>query len=121
MTNIEDVPAEDEPRTYRSKRYGSKVLVASAGSMMHFLIALVLMFVVLLFAGDLPNRYPVPVVDAVAFSGESEADADPGPAAAAGIVAGDVVRQVDGVEIETWDELVDTGAASPGETGAVVV
>ena len=52
MTNLEEVAPEDEPRAYRSKGYGPKVLVASAGSPMHFALALVLMFGVLVFAGN---------------------------------------------------------------------
>ena len=44
MTNLEDVPPEDEPRAYRSKGYFSRVGVAFAGPAVHFAIALVLMF-----------------------------------------------------------------------------
>ncbi len=46
MSNIEtDVPPEDEPRTYRQQSYPKRVLVASAGSIMHVLQAFVLLFV----------------------------------------------------------------------------
>src|SRR5581483_5556965 len=37
MTNIEEVDPEDEPRTYRQKPFHSRLLVAVAGSAMHFL------------------------------------------------------------------------------------
>ena len=56
MTNLEEVEPEDEPRAYRNKRTGPKVLVAAAGPAVHFLIALVLMFAVLFFAGDYRSR-----------------------------------------------------------------
>lgn len=120
MTNIEDVPPEDEPRAYRSKGYGAKLLVASAGSAMHFLIAGVLMFTVLLFAGDLPGQYPIPRVAEVSFETD-DGDVVSGPAAEAGIRAGDVVLSVDGVAVASWDDLVDTIAARPGETVPFVV
>jgi membrane-associated protease RseP (regulator of RpoE activity) len=119
MTNLEEVAPHDEPRTYRSKGYGAKLLVASAGSAMHFLVAGVLMFTVLLFAGDLPGQYPVPTVAEVA---RTEVDGETvGPAADAGIRAGDVVRSVDGVAVETWRDMVDAIAARPGETVPFVV
>ena len=53
MTNLEEVDPEDEPRAYRSKRFLPKLGVALAGSTMHFLIALVLIFVVLVGVGRL--------------------------------------------------------------------
>lgn len=119
MTNLEDVPPEDEPRTYRSKEYGPKVLVASAGSAMHFLIAGVLMFVVLLFAGDLPNQRPVPVVDSVETV--SDGRGINSPAAVAGIRSGDVIRSVDGVQVDSWEQAVDAISDRPGETVPFVV
>ena len=42
MTNLEEVDPEDEPRTYRQQSYPRRVLVASAGSLMHFAMALLL-------------------------------------------------------------------------------
>jgi membrane-associated protease RseP (regulator of RpoE activity) len=118
MTNLDEVPPEDEPRAYRSKRYWPKFRVAVAGSAMHFLIALVLMFVVLAFAGDLPNQKLVPVVHDVAVQAEGEPMP---PAAAAGMEAGDRIVEVDGVPIRTWDDVTDTVSARPGETVPFVV
>jgi membrane-associated protease RseP (regulator of RpoE activity) len=94
MTNLEDIPPEDEPRTYRSKSYGAKVLVASAGSLMHFFIAFVLMFAVLAIGGDVGNRQVTTTLDAVS-----------GGAQAAGIRAGDKIVEVDGVPIDEWTDV----------------
>jgi membrane-associated protease RseP (regulator of RpoE activity) len=44
MSNLEDVPPEDEARTYRDQSYPKRLAVVVAGSVMHFLIALVLLF-----------------------------------------------------------------------------
>jgi RIP metalloprotease RseP len=49
MHNLEEVPPEDEPRTYRQASYPRRMAVALAGSTMHFLLALVVLTVV--FAG----------------------------------------------------------------------
>src|SRR4029079_16151502 len=40
MNNLEDVDPADEASTFRAKGYWSRVLVASAGVMMNFLLAL---------------------------------------------------------------------------------
>ena len=49
MNNLDDVPPEDEARTYRQQSYPRRMLVITAGSLMHLLIAIVLLFTV--FAG----------------------------------------------------------------------
>ena len=52
MTNLEEVAPEEEERTYRSKPWHQRVLVAFAGPATNLMIAVVLMFTVLFFAGD---------------------------------------------------------------------
>ena len=42
FTSTEEVPEEDEPRAYRQQPFHQRIIVASAGSAMHFLIAFVL-------------------------------------------------------------------------------
>ncbi len=119
MTNLEDVPPADEPRTYRAKHYGPKLLVASAGSLMHFLIAGALMFTVLFFAGDLRNDFAVPVVDEVATDIVNGVPV--GPAAAAGILAGDEVVEVAGEPVGDWEDLVRVVSERPDQTVDFVV
>ena len=96
MTNLEEVPPEDEPRAYRSKDYGPKVLVASAGSLMHFALALILMFGVLVFAG---NYHDASYTKKLSFI-------EPGsPADKAGLQKGDVLVSVDGEPLDRWEDL----------------
>ncbi len=52
MHNLEEVAPEDEGRTYRQKSFGRRLSVAVAGSTMHFLLALVLIFVALVAVGQ---------------------------------------------------------------------
>ena len=42
FTSTEEVAPEDEPRAYRQQPFHQRIIVASAGSAMHFLIAFVL-------------------------------------------------------------------------------
>ena len=51
MTWTEEIPEAEEARTYRSASYPQKVLFASAGSLMHVVMALVLAWAALTFVG----------------------------------------------------------------------
>jgi membrane-associated protease RseP (regulator of RpoE activity) len=86
MNNMDEVEAGDEDRTYRSKSYPKRLLVISAGSIMHMLIAIVLLFVVYVADGEIVER------DGAEIGIVEEA----GPAAAAGVRPGDVVMAIDG-------------------------
>ena len=46
MNNLDEVDPEDEPRAYRNKSYPRRMLVITAGSIMHILIAIALIFAV---------------------------------------------------------------------------
>src|SRR5690348_110559 len=51
MHNLDDVPPEDESRTYRQQSYPKRMAVALAGSGMHFLQAIVAIFLVFTIFG----------------------------------------------------------------------
>jgi membrane-associated protease RseP (regulator of RpoE activity) len=89
MTNLEEVDPSDEGRLYRDKPFHARLLVAVAGSAMHFLMAFVLLIALVTLVG-VPNNNQVQVQGVSALGGK------PGPAAAGGILAGDVVLSVDG-------------------------
>jgi membrane-associated protease RseP (regulator of RpoE activity) len=89
MTNLEEVDPADEGRLYRDKPFHSRLLVAVAGSAVHFLLAFVLLWVLLTFVG-VPNSGQVQIQGLNPVGGRTS------PAAAGGIRAGDVVVSVDG-------------------------
>jgi membrane-associated protease RseP (regulator of RpoE activity) len=97
MSNLEtDIDPADEDRTYRSAPFHSRLAMASAGSLMHFAIALVLLFVSLVTVGrpKTPDAWKVGTVQA-------------GSAASAmGIAEGDRVVAVNGVTYATYSDLV---------------
>src|SRR5262249_11049919 len=108
MNNLEEVPPEDEPRTYRQKGYWSRLAVA--GSAMPFLLAIVLLVAALgLFGVQQPSAWKI--------SGVS----DDSPALAAGLHSGDRVLSVDGTQIATFAALTDQIRARPGQTVSLVV
>jgi membrane-associated protease RseP (regulator of RpoE activity) len=89
MTNLEEVDPEDEPRTYRQQPFHARLLVAVAGSAMHFLMAFVLLFALLTLVG-VPNGNQVQIENVNSLGGR------PGPAQVAGVRPGDVVVSIDG-------------------------
>lgn len=106
MNNMDDVDPADEQRTYMSKSYPKRLLVISAGSIMHMLIAIVLLFTVYVADGETVQRdgAEIGVVE------------DVGAAATAGIQAGDVIIGIAGnrvVAAEDMSLLIRSG--EPGE------
>jgi len=113
MTNLDEVDVEDEARTYRQQSYPKRLLVASAGSLMHFLMAFVGLLALFSFLGD-------PVVEKgsweVASVLEQENLAERSAAASAGIQRGDRILFVEGRSTAAWEDLVENIRNRPNET-----
>jgi membrane-associated protease RseP (regulator of RpoE activity) len=111
MTNLEEVDPADEPRAYRNKRTGPKVLVASAGPAVHFVIALVLMLAVLFFAGDYKHERATLTL----------AQTTQG-AASAGLKPGDTIVAINGTPVSQWTQVqhLINPPAHPARAGDVV-
>jgi membrane-associated protease RseP (regulator of RpoE activity) len=92
MTNLEEVDPADEGRLYRDKPFHSRLAVAVAGSAVHFVLALVLLFALFTFVG-------VPNSSSVQIEGLNPVGGRVGPAAVGGIRPGDIVVSVDGKPI----------------------
>ncbi len=113
MSNVEPVDPAIESRTYRQKSYLRRMSVAVAGSTMHFLLALGLIFALLVTEGPLwDDAGPPPVVGSLSAEGG---------ALAAGVQPGDVIVSVDGVDIPLWDDLGPTISDLGSKTVPVVV
>ncbi len=112
MNNMDEVDPADEPRAYRTKSYPRRMLVICAGSLMHIVIAIALLFGVYSVKGQLDTTGEVGVLEVVAG----------GPAEAAGLRADDIVRSVGGVPVTSADEFVrQVQLRSPGEFVTLVV
>lgn len=77
MHNLEEVPPEDEPRTYRQASYPRRMAVALAGSTMHFVQAFVILMI-LYVAFGVPDRADFRVDRIVEGSAAAEAGMQPG-------------------------------------------
>jgi membrane-associated protease RseP (regulator of RpoE activity) len=107
MTNVDDVPAEDEPHTYRQASYARRMWVITAGSAMHAIIAVVLITVVYATSGGYAESGRVTVQRVVAGS----------PADLAGLKTDDIVLSVGGTPVAKDKEVAAalTTAHVPGD------
>jgi membrane-associated protease RseP (regulator of RpoE activity) len=112
MSNLEtDVDPADEDRTYRSAPFHSRLAMASAGSLMHFAIALVLLFASLVFVGraKTPDAWKIDKVSAASA------------AASIGLQPDDRIVGVDGVAYKDYDALVTFIRAHPNTAVTLTV
>lgn len=112
MNSMDEVPLGEEARTYRSKSYPKRMLVITAGSLMHVIMAIGLLFTVYLIDGQTVQR-----------DGANVTFVEPsGPAFSAGLREGDVVMAVEGTTVSgptLLGELVRSN--SPGDVVAFEV
>jgi membrane-associated protease RseP (regulator of RpoE activity) len=110
MTNLEEVPPEDEGRTYRAAKFRNKLGTIVAGSAMHFLLAFLLLFILHSVVGIF-HRTP-----GAEIGGISRFDASvPSPAEQAGIRPGDRVLRANGIETPDSETLVAYIQEHPGQ------
>ena len=86
MNNLDEVDPADEPRAYRNKSYPRRMLVICAGSLMHFIIAVSLLFGLYATKGVQESTGRVQITGVV----------EGGPAWNAGLRTDDVVLSFDG-------------------------
>ena len=108
MSSADPVAPGDERRAYRAKSYPRRVLVVSAGSLMHVAMA---------FAAFLAMHAWVGVPSVQWQVGEviERRDDLVLPAASAGILAGDRIVAVDGGATADWDDFVRAVQAQPDQ------
>jgi len=114
MTNLEEVDPANEPRTYRQGTFWRRLSVVVAGSVVHFILALVLLWSVFALAG-IPNPSKVSVGSLSHLQGA------PSPARAAGLRPGDVFVSVNGHRVGGPESLVKLIKSHAGDHLDVVV
>jgi membrane-associated protease RseP (regulator of RpoE activity) len=107
FTSTEEVAEEDEPRAYRQQPFHQRIIVASAGSAMHLLIALVLALILVVGYGQATNNYTVGALEH--WPGKTT------PAALAGLKAGDTIVSIDGKTFATPTAMTDIVKRSTGK------
>ncbi len=91
-SGTEELPPEDEERSFYNQPTWKKLLIVLAGPVFNFLLAVVIFIIVYMYG--LPNLVPV--------IGEMSADS---AAAASGILKDDKIVSLNGQKITYWDEI----------------
>jgi membrane-associated protease RseP (regulator of RpoE activity) len=128
MTALDPVTADEAPRAFYRKATWKRVVVLSAGSIMHFLVGIALLYLLAVSSG-------LPTGDA-AIAGQTScvpATQDPvtlapspcdraaaSPARKAGIQPGDTIVSVAGTPTPTWVDAVNVIRTHAGPTPFVV-
>lgn len=108
MNNLDPCAPEDEPRAYKNKSYPRRMLVITAGSMMHFIQALVL-FVVLssVIGSPDPNRWTISEISRLTTGAT--------PAEEAQLQPGETITTVDGIDTRNYRDLQEYLRGLPGQ------
>ncbi|MDD5089718.1 MAG: RIP metalloprotease RseP [Candidatus Wallbacteria bacterium] len=97
-----DIP---ESEMFCSKSVLQRFIILAAGSCFNFLLALLLFAVIFVFIGiPLPRYTDTPTIGSV-FKGQ--------PAAGAKLQSGDMIVEINGEEVKTWDRMSEMIKASP--------
>ncbi|BBX03219.1 zinc metalloprotease [Mycolicibacterium moriokaense] len=126
MTSIDEIAPEDRRYAMYLQKTWKRVAVLAAGPAMNFIVGLVLIYAIAVIWG-LPNLHPptqaiVGETGCVASQIAKDKVADctgPGPAAEAGIRAGDVIVKVGDTPVATFDEARTALQAASGQTTVV--
>jgi membrane-associated protease RseP (regulator of RpoE activity) len=129
MTALDPVAPDEEPRAFYKKATWKRVVVLSAGSMMHFLIGIVVLYVLAVSSG-LPVDVNAPLVgktscvpatqDPVTLAPSPCDPQAPSPAQRAGLQPGDKIISVAGVPTPTWADTVTVIRSHAGPTPFVL-
>jgi membrane-associated protease RseP (regulator of RpoE activity) len=124
MTSLEEVDPADEPRSFRVKPAWQRVIVLVAGSFMHFLLALVLLFLLPLAIGIENDNTAtigtvvscVPKTDQAACTkGEPRS-----PASELGLRPGDTIVAFGGKPVHSWDQFISAIRSHPAGSRVAV-
>jgi membrane-associated protease RseP (regulator of RpoE activity) len=114
MTSVEEIDVADEPRSFRNQPGWQRIIVLAAGSFMHFVLALLLLFILAIGIGSASENSNtlsgittcVPA-SVAALKGD---DPCPGggiesPAMKVGLKPGDTIISVAGQPVHSFDQL----------------
>jgi membrane-associated protease RseP (regulator of RpoE activity) len=110
MTDLEDVDPADEARSFRRQPGWQRIIVLAAGSFMHFMLALVLLFIIAAGIGleSAGGGTSVGTVESCVPSNMNVGcvKGDPAsPASKAGVRTGDRIVSVAGIRVSTWTQM----------------
>ena len=124
MTALDQVPPEEESRAFYRKPVWQRVIVLAAGSFTHFVVGILVVYLIAVSTG-LPDSRPAVGAIADCVTDQNPATGQvlpctpastPAPAKVGGLHTGDVVLAVGGVPTPNWDALLAQVRRSTGPT-----
>jgi regulator of sigma E protease len=92
--SIEQMPEGDRIETLQLKPLYQRALVAFAGPLANFILAIVILAIFLMAVGEVTSQ------------GSKIGDVTKGsPAATAGLMTGDIIQEIDGTRVKTFDQV----------------
>jgi membrane-associated protease RseP (regulator of RpoE activity) len=116
MNNLDEVDPADEPRTYRQQSFPKRLLVVSAGSIMHFIQAWILLVLAIGVFGVPGGSISDPDGGDADYWSIAQVTAD-APAEAAGFRDGDRILRVDGEPVSEFGDDGLAGAVGQHDVG----
>ena len=125
MHNLDEWDPADDDRTYMSKPFWRRLSVAVAGSTMHFIMALVSLFILLAVIGVPGGKLAMTEEDVEAIEATAPWHvanvSDDSADERAGVEIGDTVVAIDGQPVEGFESFGDLVHDRPGEDIEVTV
>ena len=124
MNPFEEIPSEDEERTYRAAPFWKKAVVVLAGIFSHFVVALMLLWIVgtvwgvVVFDEDGSAKRTTTIA---AVSELIPGTTEQSPASSAGVEPADVIVATNGMPVATWDDFADFASTHGGEDVVITV
>ena len=116
MNPYEEIPPEEQHRSYPNKPRWQRAIVLLAGSATHWPVAFVILLIAALAFGY-PTGEPSNQISAV----EPRAFGQETPAEAAGFELNDTILAIEDEEVTSWGEVRTFIRANPGETATFIV
>ena len=98
------IAPQDLPLSFTHKHVAKRMLIVAAGPVFNILLAVIIFFGIFFFSGTLILKPSIGSVRAGS------------PALAAGLEKGDLITQINGSPINSWDEMAEIINASRGRT-----
>ena len=120
MTDLEEIEPGDEDRAFYRQPAPQRLVVLSAGSLVHFVLAIVLLFLVLATTGDILKADPTLRISEVSScvprdpTAASCTASDPKAPAFGKIQPGDRIVAVNGIPVSSYDDMRARISSSPG-------
>jgi membrane-associated protease RseP (regulator of RpoE activity) len=125
MSIHEEMSEEEAPRAFVKASTPRRLIVLAAGSISHFILGFVLLFVIF-FGIGVSTSLPIidqvlPCINTSATSNACPAGSTPSPAKSAGLMPGDHIISVNGAKVTEWSKDVQVIRNSAGKTMHLVI